>query len=328
MFPRLALFLTLAGTLLVGADDPWHYIDPGSKFILGVQWHAIQESPMGVQFRGRVNEAMAGIPQFPGMGFLANVDDILVASPGLPEGGKSGTQAPTLIVISGRFDLVQVRGMMNKKSRRAVVQNIEIFESPDRSGPRMSIALVSESTLLVGDTPTIVRALAVQPSTATTLLLKAKQMQEDYQFWVVSSVSPEDVMGTNVMPLPMPAADIRGIDMGMSFTTGLDVELAMRFAATESVHKMKSQLAKTLQLAGKDRNNPEWFNLDKAIKLSAESDTLRVVVHFDSADLEQRMRAYQARRKAQAPTVAEVAPTRPTNSKPVIWNADPPDRNQ
>ena len=64
------------------------------------------------------------------------------------------------------------------------------------------------------------------------------------------------------------------------------------------------------------------------MSLTAEREYVRMSFQIDAAHLDQRMQAYNRTRGArpqpqQAQTQPPPLPPRPSNAKPVIWNADP-----
>ncbi len=325
MTSKICLLLAVS-VGLPAAEDPWRFVDPGSKLIMGIRMRRILDSPIGQQMRQQMRDAMpAAIPFLPGgaSSLLSNIDTVLLASPG-PAANKPGSQPPTLIVVTGQFDLAKLRSGIHQKTRRAVVQNVEIFESPGKGPDRMAIALVNPELLLLGDTASVVRVIGSTAPMGSTALMRARQMDQDYDFWMMSSIPP-DSLAQSPVPLPLPSAHVEGVEFGIQFTQDVGMEMSLQMASAEEAEKARAQLAKTIHLAGKDRNNPQWAGAEKYFKMGTEGNTLSLTFRITAADLEKRIATSQARRKAApAATPAAVVPApRPLNSKPVIWNADP-----
>jgi hypothetical protein len=323
---RALLLCFLLPVLTAAADDPWRYLDADSKLVMGVQWRRIAESPAGVQFRQQLSEA-APLPRLGGMSFLNGVDRVLVASTGPAE--SRAAAPPVLIVVSGQFDLAKIRASVSRKSRRAVVQGVEIFASPERGSGEPGIALVSSETLLLGDLPTLVRTLGAPGSRASTLLVRARELDQVNEFWLVSSVPPASVTDGNLpVPVPLPLDQIRSIEMGLAVQSGFSLDLAMDLGTPDAARQIKAGIEKTLRLAAKEKSRPDMAGLDRHMKVAADGGQVRVRIEIDAVELDRRMRAYQATRRRPGPAVAVSAapePVRPVISKPKIWNLDSPD---
>ena len=319
MFTRAVLLsATLLAIPAAASDDPWRFVDPGSRMVMGVKWRAIQESPAGTRFRREIRESLP-MSALPGMSFLSGIDRILVASAGQPS---------MTVVLAGEFDLAKVRASVSKRSRRAMVQNVEIFESTEKGSGRMALALVSTEILLLGDTASLVRAVGAPAGRDSLVLARARRMDEHNDFWILSTVAPAEV-GADNLPVPLPMRDVRGLEMGLAVTDGVGMELSMQMASAEAAKKAKSEFEKTIKLAGKEKNRPDLAGLDRHMSLTAEREYVRMSFQIDAAQLEQRMQAYNRTRvsqpqpQQQAQAQPPALPPRPTNGKPVIWNADP-----
>lgn len=323
----LVIFAGLSSLLLATEEmaDPWRYIDPGAKVIVGVQWRKLFDSPAGRHFRQQFEEGLA-LPGLPGAEILNGIDTVLFSSPGATSAviGKAPAQPSILIAVSGDFDLTAIRSAVNKRSKRAVVQGIELFEG----GSKMSLALVSPGMLLLGDTPNIVRAIGATRVRQSLMLTRAHELHERNDFWAVTSIPPTEAAGLS-LPLPVSLDDARTLEFGLNVSEGIGFDLNLQMRSTDAARKLRAELTKTLQLAAKDKGLPsDLAGLDKYLKLSADREFVRMAFRLDAAGLEKRLAAYDIRSRAQrahalaAPTPPPVAAP-PVNAKPVIWNLDP-----
>jgi hypothetical protein len=324
MFRKLILVSILIA-IPVTASDPWRYIDPESKFIMGLHWLQIANSPAGLQIKQQLHEALP-LPLINGLNFLSSVDTVILASSGLPPGGVSG-QPPVLIVVSGQFDLAKVRQAVNRKSRRVVVQNTEIYTANKKGSGQMAVALLSSDTLLLGDLPTLIGTLGALPMGRGLTIARARELDDTNEFWIVSSISPASMMTTSPVPSLLPLQDLRGIELGLSLRDGFSLDFELELVSADAAQKALSQLEKTVRLAAKEKSRPEMAGIDRHMKFGREGERIRMTFNFSAVELEKRLRSFRANRPSRPSKYVanspEAAKPADPNAKPVIWNLDP-----
>lgn len=312
------LFLVfLSFACVCSAQDPWRYVDPASKIILGIRWKKLFESKLGAGLRDKLEEGLA-LPQMPGLDGFGGIDTVLFCSAG---------KAPALLVVSGTFDLDRIRKAVGPRAKRASVQSIDVFGASEKSGSRTSIALVNSQTLLVGDLALVVRALGAQPGRSSLLVTRAHQLDEHNEFWVVTSMPPKDAQGA-ALPIPFPIDEVKTMEMGFSVTDGAGLEISLQMTSADAAAQLKSNLDKTIKLAGKEKALPaDLRGLQSHFSTGIDGEFLRISFDIDAKELDTRLRAYSTRRAAAiasaratpAPQAVVTAPPK----KAVIWNMDP-----
>lgn len=321
MVPRIfILILCLAGS--AAAEDPWHYVEPTSKIIIGIHWRRLLESPLGSRFSERLQEGLA-LPTLQGMASLQDIDMVLFSSRGTPPEGQR--HVPALTVIAGHFNLDRIRAGVARRSKRMVVQSIEIYSGADRNGSPLAIGLVSPEMLLIGDSAMIVRALGAPAGRSSLMLARARQMNQTNAFWVLTSISPsEDAVSAN-LPVPFPIDLVKTLEMGFSVEDGVGMEVNLQMASDEAAQKFKSDLEKTIRVASKEKNVPlDLKGIEKHLHIAAEREFVRMSFRLEATDVDHRLRAYNARATAGPKVVAAAVPDPALSSaKPVIWNLDP-----
>lgn len=335
------LFTSFVSAAAPPSDDPWRYVDPTAKALIGIQWKKIYDSPAGQRFRQQVKDTVK-ITALPGMDMLSNVDTVLFSTTGLAN-PQPDQQSPVLIAVTGHFDLAKLKAQVSKSSRRAVVQSVEIFESVEKEQKsRMGIALVSPTLILVGDTPALVRAVGSAVSPESNVISRAKLLNEHNEFWAVTNISPANISGAS-LPLPIAPDEIRSLDMGMAIRDGLGLDMNLQTRSAEAAKKIRADLVKAIQMAARDKNaTADLAGFDKVTKITTEKEYIKITVRMDPEELEKRVAAYKARsqqavamkteplqpKPAAGPAAGQAAvaaaPAQPAvKKKPVILNLDP-----
>jgi hypothetical protein len=338
---RSSVRATLAAVFLiataVGADDPWRYVDPAAKFVAGVQWRAIRESPVGLRLRQSLDE-MLPMPSLPGTKIMSGVESVIISSTGLTNGSPAGGQPSFLLAASGKFDLAEIRKSVKHGSKRAIVQSAEIYQSAEKGSSRVAIALVSPGLLLFGETSTLVRALANSSFTTRTegdAIAKGRKLSATNELWAILSMPPADFTGQE-FPIPLPMEDVRGLALGVAVREGLSIDVSLDMQSNTSAETLKTELVRMIKLAAKEKGRPDLAGFDKLFHITAENGEVHLTAKLEAADLEKRVKAYQARAKAEqqvlaaavvpTPEIKPVAPPPPVDFKPKIFNLDPPDQ--
>src|SRR5216117_2416012 len=111
------LYLTGAFSLSAPAQSSLALIQPDAGLVFGIEWRKIVDSSIG----GLLTEQLkSNLPPVPGLESLKNtllndVDSVLIAASASAL-SKNASTPPFLVVVKGRFNADQLRGLIPPKS--------------------------------------------------------------------------------------------------------------------------------------------------------------------------------------------------------------------
>ena len=269
---------------------------PDAKALIGIDVRSLRHSSLGQVFGDDIRKGGPGIFAFPGMALLDEIDRVFVSSPGTKAGAKKGNP-PVLIVATGHFSPGHVSQLLHGPHH--AYRGVDVYSS-SKDGS-MSIALLDESTLLLGDEPSLVGAIDrhVQGSKNSSAVFgRAAAMSPDRDLWLIATVSPSAFQPSN-MNLGRIASDIHGIDAGFSLRDGLDFEVAVLTKTPEIAHELGEQFSTLIKDAVASKlDKAQASDLARKLQISSDGSQLRVKFALTKDELEGQIRTMRAARAA------------------------------
>ena len=140
------------------------------------------------------------------------------------------------------------------------------------------------------------------------MLGHAAKMAATYDFWMITTGSPKSFAGSGV-PMGQLAAEISGIEAGISFRNGLALQFNLNTKTEAAAQSLAAEMHKMLKLAAeekKDRQQPGMAELARKVKIQADHDSVHIDMSVDRAQLEKSMHEMRAARERAAATRAAI----------------------
>jgi len=300
----------LCSAALAEPVDSWQFAPPDAKVFLGIRWNNIAASEVGKMLRKKL--ADSGFTTMPAFGLLNEIDEAVIASPGKQPDDPEDKQAPVLIRVSGRFHAGEFERLMVEQGARAQSYRAKKVYRQKKGGD-MAFTLIDEHSFLVGDAPSVFAALdrLEWPNPAANPLVeRARRLRDAYDLWALFTVTPSAFAGRVLPDLPL-IGDVHGLEMGVSFQSGLDVRIGLDTDSPDASAKLAAELKKTLKLALKDAqesaqdaaaslktrdrttaapvvrgfmDNPDLAAAAKKLQIAADDNSVRVTLRINAAE--------------------------------------------
>ncbi len=164
-----------------------------AKFVMGFDVKRFAASPFYERFkaqRGMKPEALAELEAKTGLNPARDLDQIVVAGTGVQA-------APAVAVALGHFDLYKLGRAIEAsgKAQGTSYEGVTVYNFSEESKQPLSLALVDESTLVLGPTDQVTQALASRTrgetplKTNTALMARVEKIQPGSTFWMVGDQS-------------------------------------------------------------------------------------------------------------------------------------------
>jgi len=353
--------LLLAPALGMAQSDAglWRYVHPNAKAVISIDWERVKHSAVGAMLRQKFETAKATatataaplpIPQFPGMEMLDDVDRILISTPGesaAKQAEAANPYAPTanapaataaadtplLIVVHGHFDLIKLKQLLaHYGTKPQMFNSTEVYRPQSKDGKDMAIVPLDPQTILVGDVASVFATLernkfATPPPPPGSILARAAEMDANYEAWVLTAAP--DALGNDQLNAVLSGSDwgsdTRGFEAGVSFRSGVLVDVVVRFASEASAQKMVTELGHMIQLTSKARGSEAAVMQDMAskLKLTAEGQAAHFRLHLTAEEVAKSVQTMQASYQRGA-VAAQHTPPVDVNIRPVVRPAPVP----
>lgn len=353
--------LLLAPALGIAQSDAglWRYVHPNAKAVISIDWERVKHSAVGAMLRQKFETAKASatataaplpIPQFPGMEMLDDVDRILISTPGEPAAkpvqdanpdasaadaapvATAAADTPLLIVVHGHFDLIKLKQLLaHYGTKPQMFNSTEVYRPQSKDGKDMAIVPLDPQTILVGDVASVFATLernkfATPPPPPGSILARAAEMDANYEAWVLTAAP--DALGNDQLNAVLSGSDwgsdTRGFEAGVSFRTGVLVDVVVRFASEASAQKMVTELGHMIQLTAKTRaNEPAMQDLANKLKVTAEGLAAHFRLQLTAAEVAKSVQTMQASYQRGA-AAAQHTPPVDVNIRPVVRPAPVP----
>jgi hypothetical protein len=303
--------LCFIGTALAQTAD-WHFIHPDAKAFVGIKLRRLKESAIGKEIRSELQtQSFPDLSAIPGSDLVSQIDEVLISSPGRPEGAAEDAQPPVLIRITGTFEAKKVEAFfVQSGAKMQKYREYRVFRH--KGDGDMAAALVDPHTLLLGDAPSLFASLERLEWTdapKNPLLDRAIELQSNYDVWALFSVTPSSFTGVHLPQLP--ALDsLRGMELAVSVSDGMALRLGLNTDSPQDAATMAAGL-KNLLLSGlKDHGAPpDLQTLVKNITFQVEQSSVRLQVKVSAVEMKKAMAAAHQRFTEKRAEIAAVPHT-------------------
>lgn len=299
----VSAFLVAAAVSALGESYPtsWNYFQPDANSFVGINIDGLRLSPLFDVARSQVGNLTA--LNIPAPRFLLEASQIVFANPG------------NLAILSGQWTLADVRkqaAAVGMKPWR--YRTIDLMLGPEGS---MSIALVSEQALLLGERKELMvaidRAQPGQLRTFNPLWARAARMAASDDFWILST-GPADALPDGVAPSAGALAkDITGIELGVSLREGLSLDAAITTKTDKAARFLLERMKKSI---------PDLPEVARGLNLTLEPNTLRLQLTVDREELARSLREAQQAMVARANQPPPEPPVPPEKQVIRIYGLD------
>jgi hypothetical protein len=285
--------------------------------VMGFDVKRFAASPFYERFkaqRGMKPEALAELEAKTGLDPARDLDQIVVAGTGVR--GAAG-----VAVALGHFDLYKLGRAIEAsgKAHGTSYEGVTVYNFSEESKQQLSLALVDESTLVLGPTDQVTQALASRTrgetplKTNTALMARVEKIQPGSTFWMVGDQSLLASLPTSI---PAPGASAGGGSIALPSLVGLtvtgDLEPQVSIAVTGEARdaaaaKNLADVVRglvamaSLQAAQK----PELQQLASAVSVATEENRVLVSARIPYETLD----ALQPKRPQAVQSTPEPAPT-------------------
>jgi hypothetical protein len=227
--PARAAVGPLAGEALILPAD--------AKFVMGFDVKRFAASPFYERFkaqRGMQPEALEELEAKTGLNPARDIDQIVVAGTGVR--GAAG-----VAVALGHFDLYKLGRAIEAsgKAHGTSYEGVTVYNFSEESKQPLSLALLDESTLVLGPSDQVTQALASRTrgetplKTNAGLMARVEKIQPGSTFWMVGDQSLLASLPTSI---PAPGASAGSGSLALPALVGLtvtgDLDPQVSFAVT------------------------------------------------------------------------------------------------
>jgi hypothetical protein len=287
-----------------------------AKFVMGFDVKRFAASPFYERFkaqRGMKPEALAELEAKTGLDPARDLDQIVIAGTGVRGAGVA--------VALGHFDLYKLGRAIEAsgKAQGTSYEGVTVYNFSEESKQPLSLALVDESTLVLGPTDQVTQALASRTrgetplKTNTGLMARVEKIQPGSTFWMVGDQSLLASLPTSI---PAPGASAGGGSValpslvGLTVTGDLDPQVSVAVtgeakdaAAAKNLADVVRGLVAMASLQASQK--PELSQLASAVSVATEENRVLVSARIPYETLD----ALQPKRPQAVQSTPEPAPT-------------------
>ena len=325
-------------------------LPPDAGLVMGLRWHKALASTTGTLLQKQIDQLeAAGMPEVPGLNDFArmmrdDVDTIYMAVPmgTLPSAGRD---SPMLLVIKGRFDRAQTQSMFQGQSE--IHRKVMLVTPPNMKPPTMRVAWLDENTILFGDRKEIIGALDRQAASAqppaSGLKLRsprwldhASDLAGAYDFWMILDAPPggfkpstpaKSAKSPNTATAFDPSAqmfsDLRGLDLGVSFSRGFQLQANLRAKSEQAGQSLATAMQGLMAMAAMQQQTPDSTQLLQKVRVLRSASTVSVSLALNEAEVKQVYAASQARNRTSTSGIGSNSGVTP-GARPSVSVAPPP----
>jgi hypothetical protein len=293
--------------------------------VLGVDMRAIRASAAGRSLKKNLNQASMGVMNLPGLQFLRDIDQVVLSAPAEKKlaakaqpATKLGAAAhsPALIVCTGHFTAARLQTLLHGEPR--AYNGVQIYSSSPQ-GVNSDVALLDESTLLLGDSDSLRGAIdrSRRPNASPSpLLARAASLAAGNDFWLVATAPPSMRPPAGFQPggvdLNAMASGIRGIEIAGAFHDGLKLAMNLSTKDAESAGKLvRSISAKLKSPAGGKIDAQQAAEFLRKMDIAAVGNQVRVKFAMSQEEMDRAMALAQKMNATRQGFPLPAAPQRP-----------------
>ena len=287
-----------------------------AKFVMGFDVKRFAASPFYERFkaqRGMQPAALEELEAKTGLNPARDLDQIVVAG--------TGVRGTGVAVALGHFDLYKLGRAIETsgKAQGTSYEGVTVYNFSEESKQPLSLALVDESTLVLGPTDQVTQALASRTrgetplKTNTGLMARVEKIQPGSTFWMVGDQSLLASLPTSI---PAPSASAGGGSValpslvGLTVTGDLDPQVSVAVtgeakdaAAAKNLADVVRGLVAMASLQAAQK--PELSQLASAVSVATEENRVLVSARIPYETLD----ALQPKRPQAVQSTPEPAPT-------------------
>jgi hypothetical protein len=287
-----------------------------AKFVMGFDVKRFAASPFYERFkaqRGMQPAALEELEAKTGLNPARDLDQIVVAGTGVRGAGVA--------VALGHFDLYKLGRAIEAsgKAQGTSYEGVTVYNFSEESKQPLSLALVDESTLVLGPTDQVTQALASRTrgetplKTNTALMARVEKIQPGSTFWMVGDQSLLASLPTSI---PGPGGSAGGGSLalpallGLTVTGDLDPQVSLAVtgeakdaAAAKNLADIVRGLVAMASLQAAQK--PELSQLASAVSVATEENRVLVSARIPYETLD----ALQPKRPQAVQSTPEPAPT-------------------
>jgi hypothetical protein len=287
-----------------------------AKFVMGFDVKRFAASPFYERFkaqRGMQPAALEELEAKTGLNPARDLDQIVVAGTGVKGAGVA--------VALGHFDLYKLGRAIETagKAQGTSYEGVTVYNFSEESKQPLSLALVDESTLVLGPTDQVTQVLASRTrgetplKTNTALMARVEKIQPGSTFWMVGDQSLLASLPTSI---PGPGGSAGGGSLalpalvGLTVTGDLDPQVSVAItgeardaAAAKSLADVVRGLVAMASLQAAQK--PELSQLASAVSVATEENRVLVSARIPYETLD----ALQPKRPQAVQSTPAPAPT-------------------
>jgi hypothetical protein len=294
------------------AEPAWNLMHPNATALIGANVRSIRESTVGQSLRDAIQKSSLGMLNFPGLELLNDIDTVLISSPGQKPLSAKGNP-PFLIIVTGNFPPEHVRTLLRDQHR--TYHGVEIY--PPKGEGNSSMALIDEHTFLVADLASLEGAIDRREAAAkpSGLLARAASMAAVNDAWVVVTMPPSAFQPAG-LSLGKVVSSIRGLEAGIAFHDGFNLEVNLAMKDAEAAQEMARQLSVQLlsAISGK-LDEQQAAELARKLQIGAQGTRMNIKFAMTREELDQKLKAMQSR-SAENPATGPILSIRPEPKQP------------
>lgn len=278
--------------------DLWKYMHPGAKFIAGVDWLKVKNSPTGRMFSKQLAAQGAKFKSSgPGLAMFDQFERLLVSGIQAAPGDAPGS-AEVIVAAEGKLDRAALKKTMPAGTALERFKGIDLYVPPKSPQGEMLLAVVSDRLALFGDRASIAQALEQTSGAADQALVqRAAGMAAKCEIWMVAaSLGKGAAEGGS--PAMKQLEDIESMDLGIQLQRGLGLRANLITKSADSAKglAMLAQLVTSMSMQ-KQQQTPEVAAIIRGLRVNVEGTAVRVSLDVPLAQLERGV--IQAKASAQ-----------------------------
>ncbi len=302
--------------LAFAAQPAWELAPPDAKILVGADVRGLRNSSlsesMPPESRAQMQAAMA-LVHVPGIELLDDIDSVFLASSGnvatsklVPVAAtKAGAtpaknQPPFVLVLSGTFPEAHLRPLL--KGTHAVYKTVNVYRGTGGNG--VSIAVLDEHTLLIGDDRSLYRAIdrkALGVKAGGPLLARAQVLAASNDIWMVAndpSGSLQKVSAQATAPAAqMFASEIEGVDFGLSARTGFNFDFGLNTKTEAGARALTQLLMTQMQAAVNGKLKGEKAaDFWRKVKVGTDGKRMELQIALTKEELQENIHMMQEQR--------------------------------
>ncbi|MEO8029012.1 MAG: hypothetical protein ABI823_21205, partial [Bryobacteraceae bacterium] len=261
-----ALLLPAAGAFAESHPRVWSLASPDATSLVGIQWQYARTSVFGDAFRAELS-AGGGL-DLPDFDWLPLTDQILVTGPDV------------LVIATGAYHAEFLKAL----PKGIVYRNIAM-----RGTSKATVAMLNETTLLLGPRKTV--QAAIERSLAETrklnpLFARGATLAAANDFWVIAKRLPDPVAGA-FLPIDVIADEIEAVEGGILFRDGLRMQGTLRALTSGRAKAVAEHLQRLL---------PDLPQIVRGLEVDPVDDEVKLLLAVSEKELTSGLRTTAAPR--------------------------------